>query len=105
MRGYASRMTVSLDTRFDVYGIMKPWSDTGLLMETMKDEVRNLTKNDFLIICSGANDIDRNNAKSAFKNMNVIKNVNYTNIVLVSVLFRHDMTSFLNSKLHKLPEP
>jgi hypothetical protein len=58
IRGCASRMTASLDTHFDVCGVVKPGSDTGTLMTTMKDEMHNLTKNNFLIICSGANDTD-----------------------------------------------
>jgi lysophospholipase L1-like esterase len=78
----------------------------------MKGEVRNFTKNDFLIICSGANDIARNDSKNAFKNIiNFIKNVNHTNIVSISISFRHDileyhyvnsLTIFFNSKLHTL---
>jgi hypothetical protein len=58
---------------------VKPGSGTGSLMETAKDEVGNLTKNDFLIMCSGANDIDRNDSRIAFNNItNFIKNVNHT---------------------------
>jgi hypothetical protein len=52
MRGRASRLITSLDARFDVCDIVKPGSDSGSLTETMKDEIRNFTKNDFLIICS-----------------------------------------------------
>lgn len=78
----------------------------------LKDEVRNLTKNDFLIICSRANDTDRNDSKTAFKNIvNFIKNVNNTNIVLISASLSHNilkysyvnsLTKLFNSKLHKL---
>jgi lysophospholipase L1-like esterase len=78
----------------------------------MKDEVGNLSMNDFLIICSGANDIGRNDSGIAFKNItNFIQNVNHTNITLISAPYRHDtmdysyvnsLTRSFNSKLLKL---
>jgi hypothetical protein len=78
-------MTASLDVCFNVCGVVKPRSVTGSLMETIKDEVGNLTQNDFLIICNGANDINRSDYRIAFKNIiNFIKNVNHTNINLIS---------------------
>jgi hypothetical protein len=68
--------------------------------------------NDFLIICSGTNYIDRNYSSNAFKNItNFVKSVNHTNIILISVPHRHDVTEYthvnstiksFNSKLLKL---
>ena len=60
MRGGAANLSASLDARFDVYGAVKPGSDTGSLTDTAKGDVEKLTMNDFLIICSGTNDIYRN---------------------------------------------
>lgn len=112
MRGCAAKMIASLDARFDVCGVVKPGSVTGSLMETAKGEVETLTKNDFLIICSGTNDIDRNDSRNAFRNItNFIKNVNHTNIILISAPCRHDimddshvnsLIKSFNSKLIKL---
>ena len=105
-------MIASLDARFDVCGVVKPGSVTGSLMEMAKGEVGSLTMNDFLIICSGANDIDRNDSRNAFKNItSFIKNVNHTNIILISAPYRHDIMDYshvnnliksFNSKLFKL---
>jgi hypothetical protein len=68
--------------------------------------------NDFLIICSGTNDIDRHYSRNAFKNItNFIKNVNHTNIILISVPYRYVVMYYshvnstiksFNSKLLKL---
>ena len=81
MRGGAANLSASLDARFDVYGAVKPGSDTGSLTDTVKGDAKKLTMNDFLIICSGTNDIYRNCPSKALKNIiNFIKNVNYTNI-------------------------
>jgi len=67
--------------------------------------------NDFLIICSGMNDTDRRYSRNAFKNItNFIKNVNHTNIILISVPYRYDVMDYsrinnmiksFNSKLLK----
>jgi hypothetical protein len=46
LRGCAVKMITSLDTRFDVCGIVKPGSNTESLIETAKSEVGKLTMND-----------------------------------------------------------
>jgi hypothetical protein len=112
LRGCASKMIASLDDRCDVHGVVKPGSATGSLMETAKGDVDQLTMNDFLIVCSGMNDIDRNFPSIAFKNItNFIKSVNHTNILLICVPYRRDLEDYshvnskiklLNSKLSKL---
>jgi len=58
LRGCVAKMIASLDTRFHMCGVVKPESNTESLMETVKGEVGKLTMNDFLIICSGTNDIE-----------------------------------------------
>jgi hypothetical protein len=68
--------------------------------------------NDFLIICSGTNDINRNSSKNAVKNItNFIMNVNHTNIIIINVPYRYDVLNHphinssiksFNSKLLKL---
>ena len=91
---------------------MKPGSNTESLIETANSEVGKLTMNDFLIICSGTNDTDTNSSRNAFRNVtNFIKSINYTNIILISIPYRHDLLAYshvnnnikiLKSKLLKL---
>jgi len=105
LRRCAAKMIASLDTRFDVCGVVKPGSNTKSLMETAKGEVGKLTMNDFIIICRGTNDIERNHSRNEFKNItSFIKCVNHTNIILISVPYRHDITKDLhiNSKIKAL---
>ena len=108
MRGCAASFAASLDSRFEVCGVVKPGSNTGTLAETVKGDIGELTKNYFLLICCGTNDIDRNSSRNAFKN---ITNVNQTNIIIVSVPYGYDVMDhshinstirFFNSKLLKL---
>jgi hypothetical protein len=100
--GCAAKLIASLDAHFDVCGVVKPGSFTGSLMETLKSEVEKLTKNDFLIICSRTNDIDRNESRNAFINITeFVERVNNTNIILTSVPYRHDLMDFsdVNNKI------
>ena len=81
LRGYAVKMITSLDTHFDMCGIVKPGSNTESLIETVKSEEGKLTMNDFLIICRATNDTDTNSTRNAFRNItNFIKSINYANI-------------------------
>jgi hypothetical protein len=109
LRGCAAKIIASLDTRFDVCGVVKPGSNSESLMQTAKSEVGKLTMNYFLIICSGTNDMVRNHSRNAFNNItNFIKSPNHTNIIVISVPYRHDVMncSHANSKIkvlsHKL---
>jgi hypothetical protein len=92
LRGCAAKILASLDTRFDVCGVVKPGLNNESLMEKAKGEVRKLTMNDFLIIWSGTNDMERNHPQNAFKNItNSVQSVNRTSIILISVPYRHDI--------------
>jgi len=65
------------------------------LIEAVKGDVGKLSMNDFLIICSGTADIHRNYSRNAFKDItNFIKNVNLTNIILVSIPYRYDVKDY-----------
>jgi len=45
----------------DVQGLVKP--GTGLLVNTANGDIANLTKNDFVIFCGGANDVAKTTLK------------------------------------------
>jgi len=54
---------------------VKPGSTTNELNETAKDEVRKLSHEDAIIICSGTNDYELNKFSQTFHNtMSFIKN-------------------------------
>jgi hypothetical protein len=89
VRGCATEMIASLDARIDVYGVVIPEFDTGLLSENEEGSEQSPTHN-FLVISSGPNYIVRNDSRTAFRNIaNFIKNVNNTNITLISAHYRY----------------
>ena len=61
-------------------------------MNITNSDIKNLTKNDVVIFCGGANDVAKNNSETALKHIrNFLKSINHTNIILVSVPHRHDL--------------
>jgi hypothetical protein len=69
-------------------GVVKPGSLIESISGIMKEEVCKLTTNDFLIISSGTNDINRNETRTAFRNIaKFIKNVKHANIILIGAFF------------------
>jgi hypothetical protein len=111
VRGCAVKMSASLDTPLEVCGVIKPGSGTESISGSMKEEVYNLTTNDFLIISSGSND-SRNDSRLALRNIvNYSKNVKHTNVILIGAPFRYDTSDcshlnnsikLFNNKLSKL---
>jgi hypothetical protein len=91
VRGYAGIMSASMDACFKVCGVIKPGSCTDSISGTMSDEVDKLTKNDFLVLSSGANDINNEDMRIAFRNIiNYVKNISRTNVILIGVPYRYD---------------
>jgi hypothetical protein len=73
LKGCASRVISSLDTRFNVCAFLKPGSSSQTLTESAKGDTDKLTKNYFLIVCSGTNDLYKNSSNNALKNTKVHK--------------------------------
>jgi hypothetical protein len=91
VRRCAGRMSASMNARFEVCGVIKLGSCTDSISRTMSDEVGKLTKYDFLVLSSGANNISKKDTRIAFKNIiNYIKNISYTNVILIGVPPRYD---------------
>jgi hypothetical protein len=86
----------------DVQELAKPGAGAGMLMNTANSDIKNLTKNDIVFFCGGANDIAKNNSKTALRHIkNFINLNNHTNIILVSVPHRYDLmqSSCVNNEI------
>jgi hypothetical protein len=101
IRGCAANMKTFLNEQFEVSGIVYPGSDFTSLMNSAKGDIWKHTKDNILIICSGTNEIERNDSRNIFIISNFVKSVNHTNIVLLSVPFRYDLrdSSYMNSEI------
>ena len=70
---------------------MKPGSTTNELNETAKDEVRKLSHEDAIIICSGTNDYELHKFSQIFHNTMSFINNNKHTVLLMNVPYRHDL--------------
>ena len=44
-----------MGSNFDIYGVVNPGSHSSQLLETVKQEIKKLSSDDILVICSGVN--------------------------------------------------
>jgi RNase H-fold protein (predicted Holliday junction resolvase) len=83
-------------------------------MSSGKSELRNLSKNDVVVLCGGSLDIARNDSMQGLASISrFVKNLEHTNVVVVDAPHRFDLetsscvnkvTAF-NRKLHKILKP
>ena len=100
---------------FLVQGLVKPGAGVDVLVTTANSDIASLTKNDVVIICGGANDVAKNNAKMALNHIgNFVKSNNHTNIIVTNLPHRFDLIQHscvnseirsFNSKLMKSLKP
>lgn len=92
-----------LPNSFNVQGIIKPNGKMGHILNQFDSEVKNMDKNDFVIISGGTNDIDE------FLNVNALYNevkskitkCLHTNIIISAVPYRYDKPG-LNKIIRKV---
>jgi lysophospholipase L1-like esterase len=97
---------------FELYSVMKPGSNSSHLLETMRQEIKQLSSDDIIAICCGMNDLATNKSALAFQNIsNMVTRNNHTNIILINIPHRYDTTKTtttnnniekFNKKLQKL---
>ena len=61
----ATNVKSEIMNNYDVQGQVKPGTGVGILVNTANSDITNLTKNNVVIFCGGANDVAKNNSKMA----------------------------------------
>jgi hypothetical protein len=85
-----------------VSSFIKPAAGMGSIVDTMKDDIKTLKRDDVVIIWGGSNDIGKNNSKEVLKHLcNFIKNNQEVNIVVMAAPPKHDLlpSSCVNSEV------
>ena len=94
---------------------VKPGAYIDTLTSKALEDIKHLTNKDITVFCGGANDVSKNNSQEGLKHIvNYVKMNNHTNIILLSVPHRHDLSQWscvnseviaFNRKLEKLMKP
>jgi len=88
-KGCTTNMKSYLSDSHKVQDLVKPGTCSNILTKTAMNVIKNLTKNDFLILWSGANDVAKNNTMKAFRCLvDFAKSSTHTNVILASVPHR-----------------
>jgi hypothetical protein len=68
-RGCARELASCLGNKFEVNGTVMPGAGLAHISTLAKDEIRNLTPGDAVVIWGGANDVSRNNSQDGPKSL------------------------------------
>jgi lysophospholipase L1-like esterase len=111
-RGLAVELLASLGKNFEVMGSIMPGSGLRHIAGLTIRETRQLQQDEFVIICGGANDINKNEPNIGLRNIrNFALQNKHTNIITISPPNRHDLQDstciygerqIYNRKLHKI---
>jgi hypothetical protein len=86
------RLKNNIHNNFKVTGVIKPWTNTDVLVNSAKSGITNLGEKYLIVFCGGTNGVSKNNAKEALSNIsNFMMSINHTNIIMVRIPI--DMTS------------
>jgi len=111
IKGFENLLRSKLNKGYNVFSLVQPGSNSNILKESVKETVKKLSQDDFLVISSGTNDFDSDNFASTFQNLrDYLISINYMNILLLNIPYRFDLPNhsavnkifMLNKKLQKL---
>ena len=110
IKGFADLLQSKLTKEYSLFSLIKPGSKSNVLKDSANEIVKQLSQEDLLMISSGTNGLD--NCSKTFQNLrNYLVNINHTNVLLLNIPFRFDLTNYdtmnskiivLNKKLQKL---
>jgi hypothetical protein len=86
-RLWTQNVKAQINNNFHVQGLVKPGAGADILETSAKSDITSPTKNDVVVVCVGANDIAKNNAKIA---LNHISNF----VLILKQLHRHLLKEF-----------
>jgi lysophospholipase L1-like esterase len=94
-RLWTQKVKSQIKENFHVQGLVKPGAGMDILVTTMNSDIKSLTKNDVVIVCGGANDVAKNNAKRTLNHIsNFVKLNNHTNIIVTNLPHRFDLMQY-----------
>jgi hypothetical protein len=112
MRGLAAELKNIIGREYSVSSTFMPGAGLQSITELAKSEIATLTKSETVIVCGGSNDACKNESQTGLNCLNNFSNLrNNTNIMIISIPQRHDLSSescvskgilAFNRKLHKL---
>jgi hypothetical protein len=102
VRDYARKLREKLEEQYEVIGYVIPGVRAAVLTKIAQQEISELTKQDTLTYCGGANDIAKNNTSRGIKLIHhyLLKN-QHTNVICIGTPHRCDLmdSSIINEEV------
>lgn len=94
--------TATLGKSFEVTGTIMAGSGLNHITSLASREISQLQRDEFIIVCGGANDINKNESKTGLRNIRKFAQQNkHTNVIIISPPHRHDLPdSCINGEIH-----
>jgi 1-aminocyclopropane-1-carboxylate deaminase/D-cysteine desulfhydrase-like pyridoxal-dependent ACC family enzyme len=84
-RTSAAEFKHCLDSSFAISSFVKPGAGMRAIVDTVKEDIKKLIRNDVVVIWGGSNDIGKNNSREALKHLcNFVKNNQMVNTVVMT---------------------
>jgi hypothetical protein len=81
IRGVAERLSFKLRSSFLTTGYVNPKESLNNTM-SVKSEIKNLSKNDMVVLCGGKLDVTRNNTRKGLSSgLQFVKNCEHINVI------------------------
>ena len=91
-RGCASEVRQLLYNDFEGLSFVNPGSGIKLIKDTARMNIQQLTKEAVVVLWGGSNNVLRKNSIEGMKYiLDFVRNLNHTNVILISVSHRHDL--------------
>ena len=69
IRGFSRELKQNLDKTYEIVGFVKPNANLSALVDTAKEKVNKLTKEDTVVFWGGVNDVSKNNSVQGLTQM------------------------------------
>ena len=101
-RGLAAELTATLGKSFEVMGTIMAGSRLNHITSLASREISQLQRDEFIIVCGGANDTNKHESKTGLRNIRKFAQQNkHTNVITISPPHRHDQPdSCINGEIH-----
>jgi len=103
LRGLAAELSANLGKSFEVMDTIMPGSGLNHITSLASREISQLQRDEFIIICGGSNNINKNESKIGLRNIRKFAQQNkHTNVITISPPHRHDLpdSSCINGEIH-----
>ena len=101
-RDCAGKISNHLGNIYEVTGYVYPSSGLEVITNSAKKEITHMTKRDVVIVCGGANNINKNESIKGLKSViQFVQNRSNTNVIIMNAPHRYDLeeTSCVNKEI------